>query len=99
MRVICKYAEFNATAPTFCGQSLEFGEYEDYCIYILDQSCEENFTAITKNINSKSCTIELNSSDRFAYRVRENIRPIGQILSHLVHQFNLTLFKNAQTMK
>ena len=46
MRVICKYAEFNATAPTFCGQSLEFGEYEDYCIYILDQSCEENFTAI-----------------------------------------------------
>ena len=75
MRVICKYAEFNATAPTFCGQSLEFGEYEDYCIYILDQSCEENFTAITKNINSKSCTIELNSSDRFAYRVREKYSP------------------------
>ncbi|MBK9108304.1 MAG: hypothetical protein IPM92_07975 [Saprospiraceae bacterium] len=34
MRVILKFAEFSSSTPLACFQPLEFGEYEEYCVYI-----------------------------------------------------------------
>lgn len=41
MRVMVKYAENNTPIPLPCGQDLEFGEFEDYCVFISENVCQD----------------------------------------------------------
>ncbi len=40
LRVMVKYAVSTNEPPEACGQGLEFGEYEDYCVYLEEEVCE-----------------------------------------------------------
>ncbi len=41
MRIMLKFAEFSESTPLPCFQSIEFGEYEDYCVFITNSICKE----------------------------------------------------------
>jgi len=72
MRICMKYAEVSDATPLACFQSIEFGEYEDYCIWINEGPCEAIQSIVPNYIrqNNASFTAMLNNSRPvdFAYR-------------------------------
>lgn len=75
MRVICKYAEFNRNVATACGTNLEFGEYEDYCVHIIEENCKLPLLCNITNINNTSCEINNPNAITIAYRVHKKQEP------------------------
>lgn len=73
MRLALKFAEFSSTPPLACFQSLEFGEYEDYCIYIGSESCAPIQDIDYTEIRTDGVQILLgaNPSSRYEYAYRK----------------------------
>ncbi|MBK8955932.1 MAG: S8 family peptidase [Saprospiraceae bacterium] len=72
MRVMLKFAEFSSATPLACFQSLEFGEYEEYCVYISNGLCSGIQSVTLTDIQKQS--VQLLVSDHptndfiYAYR-------------------------------
>lgn len=73
MRVMLKYAEVSTTTPLPCFQSLEFGEYEDYCVRIIDIDCPgiDKFELARIDENSAELFITPGNSNPFKYSYRK----------------------------
>ena len=74
MRVVVKYGENGIPAPTPCFIGVEFGEYEDYCVQIVDQKCFSPIKVIenSKTINSVSLEVSKNNlNDIISYVYRK----------------------------
>ncbi len=59
MRVVLKFSEFSEEQPLACFQSLEFGEYEDYCVYIAANPCNESWSVQPVLIEKTAAAFEL----------------------------------------
>lgn len=59
MRIAVKYAETSDVPPIACNNGLEFGEYEDYCVYIYPEDCTRGDLINISKISNTSC--ELNN--------------------------------------
>ncbi len=75
MRVIARYAEFNHSTPAMCSSIADFGEFEDYCINILESPCDTETEAILSNITENSCQVQTKQNLDIVYRYRENFSP------------------------
>ncbi|MEO6191202.1 MAG: S8 family serine peptidase, partial [Saprospiraceae bacterium] len=74
MRIIVKYGENGLSAPMPCFSGIEFGEYEDYCVRIVDQTCSPLISVSELVKTNSSITFELvkaNSSDVITYQYRK----------------------------
>lgn len=73
MRVMLKYAEVSTTTPLPCFQSLEFGEYEDYCVRITDSECPgiDKFELARIDANSAELFISPGNSNPFQFSYRK----------------------------
>lgn len=77
MRVCLKYAAFSETTPLPCFQSLEFGEYEDYCVTITNSICDdiESVHLNSAFSNQVNLTIQDPNSNSFIYGYRKLYSP------------------------
>ncbi len=73
MRIAMKYAEFNQSTPLPCFQSIEFGEYEDYCVHVISEACNElgNVQLTEVNTQTAEFLLPLHSSSQYAYSYRK----------------------------
>ncbi|MBK9271732.1 MAG: S8 family serine peptidase [Saprospiraceae bacterium] len=74
MRVMVKYAVNNNEPPQVCGQGLEFGEYEDYCVYLDDGLCadiEDVYLAGKTNTTAWFGMIKSSVDDLVYYQYRK----------------------------
>ncbi|MBK6861361.1 MAG: S8 family peptidase [Saprospiraceae bacterium] len=56
MRICMKYAEVSDATPLSCFQSIEFGEYEDYCVWINEGPCEPIQAIVPNSISQNNAT-------------------------------------------
>jgi len=75
MRVIARYAEFNHSTPAMCSSIADFGEFEDYCINILESPCDIETEAIISSITENTCSVQTKPNLDIVYRYRENFSP------------------------
>ncbi|MBK8737685.1 MAG: S8 family peptidase [Saprospiraceae bacterium] len=75
MRVIARYAEFNHSTPAMCSSIADFGEFEDYCINILESPCDTETEAIISSITENTCSVQTKPNLDIVYRYRENFSP------------------------
>ncbi|HEX5625714.1 MAG TPA: S8 family serine peptidase [Saprospiraceae bacterium] len=72
MRICLRFAEISDATPLACFQSLEFGEYEDYCVYLTGNICPKIQLIEPVNIGNQSAQFNIlhsgSSSYTFAYR-------------------------------
>lgn len=73
MRAIVKFGENGVPPPTSCFTGIEFGEYEDYCINIVDKNCVApiNITETKKTVQSVNITYtknDVNDIIQYIYR-------------------------------
>jgi len=68
MRIMVKFAEFSDVPPTPCFQSLEFGEYEDYCVRISDGVCHVPPPVITGWTEVNRALLNASAPPSVAYR-------------------------------
>ncbi len=74
MRALVKYGENGIPPPTACFNGIEFGEYEDYCVRIVEQTCPEiiSITEAKKTTNSIIYNlVKTNQSDVLTYKYRK----------------------------
>ncbi|NOT36167.1 MAG: S8 family serine peptidase [Saprospiraceae bacterium] len=74
MRAIVKFGENGVAPPVSCFTGIEFGEYEDYCISIVDEQCSAPTSIVekTKTINSISLSFtKSNQNDIVHYIYRK----------------------------
>lgn len=79
MRIMVKYAENNIEAPTPCFQSLEFGEYEEYCVDISEDECLPIQSATIKKISNNEVMFEVDrgqSINELSYQYHRLYDPI-----------------------
>ncbi|MFN8280904.1 MAG: S8 family peptidase [Saprospiraceae bacterium] len=63
LRVIAKYGENGISPPTACFSGIEFGEYEDYCVGIVDANCQPVTSVRETTKTSTSISFQLTKSD------------------------------------
>ncbi|MBV6474072.1 MAG: hypothetical protein JPMHGGIA_02374 [Saprospiraceae bacterium] len=68
MRIMVKFAEFSDAPPTPCFQSLEFGEYEDYCVLISDGNCDVPWPLVTDRTELHRALLKVTKPPSFAYQ-------------------------------
>ncbi|MBX7162897.1 MAG: S8 family serine peptidase [Saprospiraceae bacterium] len=71
MRVVSKYASFQQGHPNPCNQLLEFGEYEDYCIYIDETRCEKIRDVSTASVGDHFIEWRINAALPVKYLFHE----------------------------
>ncbi|MBK8486003.1 MAG: S8 family peptidase [Saprospiraceae bacterium] len=73
MRICLKYAEVSETAPLSCFQSIEFGEYEDYCVFISNSICNPISKVEINRVEPTSADISVthNNNNNFYYSYRK----------------------------
>ncbi len=73
MRIMLKFAEFSESTPLPCFQSIEFGEYEDYCVFITSSLCQniESIRAINLGPHQAEFMINHQSATDFTYSYRK----------------------------
>lgn len=89
MRIAIKFAEFSSTAPLACFQSLEFGEYEDYCVLITDAICPPVQDFIFSNLQNDKVQVLASPypSNQYEYAFRKLYEPywvVGSSNSRLI---------------
>lgn len=73
MRLCLKFAEISESTPLACFQSLEFGEYEDYCVNITNEICNDVESVQIKNVTPTQAEIVVShpTSNSFIYTYRK----------------------------
>jgi hypothetical protein len=73
MRVCLKFAEISESTPISCFQSIEFGEYEDYCVNITNEVCNEIESIEINSITPIQAVFSIShpSSNSFIYTYRK----------------------------
>ncbi|MEP7197571.1 MAG: S8 family serine peptidase [Saprospiraceae bacterium] len=74
MRVIAKYGENGVTAPLPCFNGVEFGEYEDYCVGIIENQCGPILSVEETSKLSSTISFKINKSntaDIIVYQYRK----------------------------
>lgn len=74
-RVMLKYGENITDPPMPCGQGLEFGEYEDYCLTISDQVCGDISDVLVSGITSSTAWVQFTKErpgDEVYYQYRKS---------------------------
>ncbi len=73
MRIAMKFAEFNESTPLPCFQSIEFGEYEDYCVRLVSDACGDlgNIEVTETNAQSAQFLLPAHPSSLYAYAYRK----------------------------
>ena len=61
--MIAKYGENGISPPTACFSGIEFGEYEDYCVGIVDANCQPVISVRETTKTSTSISFQLTKSD------------------------------------
>ena len=78
LRCVAKFAELNTTDAEPCFSGLEFGESEDYCVYISNQECSDKI--------STPLIIIMDSVVQFNFPTHYNIK-------YLLRDFRSTILK------
>ncbi len=77
MRICLKFAEISESTPLACFQSLEFGEYEDYCVRITNSICKDIGSIEINSIGKDEVALFVNhpTSNSFIYGYRKLFNP------------------------
>lgn len=73
-RIMLKYGENNSDPPMPCGQGLEFGEYEDYCLTVSYESCGSISGVTLSGVTGSTAWIQFSKdkpSDEVYYQYRK----------------------------
>jgi hypothetical protein len=68
MRVCLKFAEISEATPIPCFQSLEFGEYEDYCVLITSATCNPVTSIDLSSIDPQTAKLSIVDPAAVAFR-------------------------------
>ncbi|MCC6815637.1 MAG: S8 family peptidase [Saprospiraceae bacterium] len=94
MRLVVKFGENGLPAPTPCFNGVEFGEYEDYCIWIVDNNCPAPVSASVFSKTITSCNLlinKTNSNDILSYIYRK--LPYGEWKEGMSFDDHINLIK------
>lgn len=74
MRVIISYEQFSNGCDDIV---FEYGEVEDYCVYIVSESCSNDAKTQVKTIQNNSLTFKISYNDDRKEDIKLSLRPYG----------------------